>query len=342
MGRGGPTEAERSRIRAALLAGAVGDALGSRLATGPDERPTAPAPPDRNAISAVTQLTLFTAEGLILAARAGALQRPSERLRHLHRAALRWLRTQGERSRSPSFERAREGWLLGVEGLQARRAPDATCLDALRARRMGRLEHPLNRSRGCGAIPRAAPIGLARAVDDPFRLGCRAAALTHGHPTATLAAGFFAFVMRALLDGLDLEEACREGLEELRRWPAHEACAEAVELAVGAERDDPAPAGVGRPDAGLAAEEALATALFCARAASNLPGGLRWAIDLGGEGGTAGALTGGLIGAARGEAAIPGDWLERLELRAEIEHVADTLHTECGRRPADRGEPTRS
>ena len=64
---------------------------------------------------------------------------------------------------------------------------------------MGRMELPLNTSKGCGGVMRVAPVGLALGVDDPFRLGCEVAALTHGHPTGQLAAGFLAQLVRDLL-----------------------------------------------------------------------------------------------------------------------------------------------
>ena len=79
---------------------------------------------------------------------------------------------------------------------------------------------------------RIAPVGLVLEIDDPFRIGCELAAITHGHPSGYLAAGFLALVIRELLRGAALEAAAREALEELRRWPAHEECTSAVEGAL--------------------------------------------------------------------------------------------------------------
>jgi len=332
----------RSRLRGSLLAGAVGDALGAPIEFASWAEIQArfgpaglcelePAWGRRGAITDDTQLVLFTAEGLVLAARAGALARPSERRRHLHRAYLRWLRTQGESSAHPTFERTLEGRLLEVADLHARRAPGSTCLAALRGGRMGRLEQPLNASKGCGGVMRAAPAGLARGVADPFRLGCEAAALTHGHPTGTLAAGFLAHALRELVLGAGLPEALADALEELRRWPAHEECAAAVLAAQEAARaGPPGPADLEALGAGFTAEEALAIALACALAAPDLEAGLRLAVNHGGDSDSTGSLAGQLLGALHGEGAIPPRWLEALELRAEIERLADELASECG------------
>ena len=334
----------RSRIRGSLLAGAVGDALGApiefdslaaiRAAFGPEGlRDYAPAyGRDAGAVTDDTQMTLFVAEGLVLAARAGALHRPSERLRILHRAHLRWLHTQGAASRHPSFAGAlQEGWLVGVRELHSQRAPGNTCVAGLRAAHMGRREHPLNTSKGCGGVMRGAPAGLALDVDDPFRLGCEVAALTHGHPTGQLAAGFLAQLVRDLVAGAPLREACVDALEELRRWPACDETARAVEraLALAAGSSPPRPETVETLGGAWVAEEALAVALYCALAASTLEGALLLAVNHGGDSDSTGSIAGQIVGAIRGEEAIPARWLERLELREVVAGVADALWQEA-------------
>jgi ADP-ribosylglycohydrolase len=321
----------------------VGDALGApveflsldeiRARFGPGGvRELAPAYGRAGAITDDTQMTLFTAEGLVLAARAGALDRTDEVARIVHRAYLRWLRTQGGSSAHPSFERAGEGWLLDVAGLHAVRAPGSTCLAALRSARLGRMEQPLNTSKGCGAVMRMAPVGLARAVGDPFRTGCALAALTHGHPSGWLAAGFLAAVVRELAAGAPLEDAARETLVELRRWPGSEECAGAVDRALALAGAGPAATeAVEALGGGWVAEEALAISLYCAIKGPDLESALRLAVNHGGDSDSTGAITGNLLGAIHGERAIPSRWLDALELRAEIERVAEELHAACGR-----------
>ena len=86
------------------------------------------------AITDDTQMTLFTAEGLI---------RADNRLRDrgichpptvVYHAYLRWLETQGQPVQYP-YPEVRSGWLIDVPSLHSRRAPGNTCLAALRSGR---------------------------------------------------------------------------------------------------------------------------------------------------------------------------------------------------------------
>lgn len=337
----------RSGVRGSLLAGAVGDALGAplegaslaaiRARFGPQGvADYAPGRVRPGAVTDDTQMTLFTAEGLVLAARAGALGRWDETARIVHRAYLRWLRAQGVRSAHASFAgAAQEGWLWGRSGLDEPRGPGATCLAGLRGSRMGRVEQPLNHSKGCGGVMRIAPVGLALAVDDPFELARRVAALTHGHPTGQLAAGFQALLVRELLLGTPLADALDEALAVLRRLPGHEETTRAVTAASArAAGDAPSAEVVETLGAGWVAEEALAIAVYAARAAPDLESGLRLAVNHGGDSDSTGAVAGSLLGVLYGEAAIPVRWLAGLELRETIAETADALLAECMERTA--------
>jgi ADP-ribosylglycohydrolase len=98
-------------------------------------------------------MTLFTAEGLIRAHRRWVDRGICDVAGVVRGAYWRWLLTQG-----------------GA---------------------LGSLTNPLNDSRGCGAVMRAAPIGLSP-LNDPFALGCEIGAITHVHPTGCLASGALA------------------------------------------------------------------------------------------------------------------------------------------------------
>jgi ADP-ribosylglycohydrolase len=212
--------------------------------------------------------------------------------------------------------------------LKSRRAPGNTCLSALRARRMGSAQQSLNHSKGCGGVMRIAPVGLARSVGDPFVAGCEIAAITHGHPTGFLAAGFLALAIREAAMGTPLRAACEEALEELSRHPGHEECAAAVGRAISLSverRGQASPEDVESLGEGWVAEEALAIAVFCALAAPDVESALRLAVNHGGDSDSTGAITGNLLGASLGERAIPARWLAVLELREEILRLAEEL-----------------
>src|SRR5579883_1882250 len=137
---------ERDRFLGCLLGGAVGDALGApvefwslaeiRGRLGPaGVTEYLPAYGRRGAITDDTQMTLFTAEGLLRADNRGREKGIADPLAVVHRAYLRWLRTQDERP--PARPDPEDGWLLALPELHSRRAPGNTCLSALRSGRVG-------------------------------------------------------------------------------------------------------------------------------------------------------------------------------------------------------------
>ena len=154
-----------------LLGGAVGDALGAPVefhsihlirdkygSAGITDYVAAYG--RRGAITDDTQMTLFTAEGLLRAITMRRHKGICHPASAIHEAYLRWLRTQSEGSRANISEDKMNGWLIGVKGLHSRRAPGNTCLSALRGEEMGLMQPPLNNSKGCGGVMRVAPVGL--------------------------------------------------------------------------------------------------------------------------------------------------------------------------------------
>jgi ADP-ribosylglycohydrolase len=271
-------------------------------------------------------MTLFTAEGLLRACHRWQGRGIASIPGIIRNAYLRWLSTQEDR---PLEDWQRSGWLLGHSELHARRAPGNTCLGALRLDRLGTPADPLNDSKGCGGVMRVAPVGLAGV--DPFELGCRAAALTHGHPTGFLAAGYFAELVWRVCRGEKLEGAARSALATLVREPGHEETTRAIERGIAAARTARrTPEEVERLGEGWVAEEALAIGLFCALAARDFGDGILLAVNHSGDSDSTGSIAGNLLGLVHGEAGIPARWLKRLELRHVIAEVADDLWRHFG------------
>lgn len=335
-----------ARFRGCLLGGACGDALGAPVefmarseilqGFGPDGITTfAPAFGRRGGITDDTQMTLFTAEGLLRGAASGDRGRNhhAELLRSVAQAYLRWLRTQGEMNLEGLDEELVDGLAILPE-LNARRGPGRTCLSALHAMRV--LGAPArNDSKGCGGVMRMAPAGLfaaGRAVSmtpaATFRLGCDLAALTHGHPSGALPAGALAVLVRGLVRGESLDDALQATKGCLRRAPRHEETLSAIlraeDLAASGEPPETAIAMLG---GGWVAEEALAIALYCALTARDFGDGVWIAVNHDGDSDSTGAIAGNILGALWGEGAIPKDWLAELEAREVITAMAEELLT---------------
>ena len=329
----------RSRARGCLLGGAIGDALGApvefwsldeiRRTCGPrgvtSFLPAYGLP--GGAITDDTQMTLFTAEGLLRAfIRESERGIPASIPLVTRRAYFRWLHTQAMAWPDPDWPMdGRDGWLVGVEGLHHRRAPGNTCLSALVAGGHGEIDRPVNDSKGCGGVMRVAPLGLGD-VTQPFRYAAEVAAITHGHPSGYLAAGFLGELIAHLRRGEPLDGAIEAARRMLATYGGHEEVLQAVDAAVGL-------AGRGRPSAeqledlggGWVAEEALAISLCCALVATDPLDGMLLAVNHSGDSDSTGAITGNILGTIEGEGALPADLLDGLELRAVIAQVADDL-----------------
>jgi ADP-ribosylglycohydrolase len=341
-----PTDARlASRFRGCLLAGACGDALGApvefltlaeiRDRFGPAGiRDHVPAYGRTGAITDDTQMTLFTADGLLRAHVRSCLRSlgPAFTALTAH-AYLRWLGTQDD-AFAAHVAGGEPGWLIGHRDLFNKRAPGRTCVSALRQlRSVGDVAE--NQSKGCGGVMRVAPVGLffARAAEQiadaearAFQVGADVAHLTHGHPSGYLGAGAMAVLVYGLARGEPLTGALERALARLAGHDGHAettaALHRAAELAVQRPHDVEA---LQRLGAGWVAEEALAIAVYCALSAPDLESAVVLAVNHGGDSDSTGAITGSLLGARDGVDAIPGRWLADLELRDVIAAVADDL-----------------
>lgn len=336
---------KRARFRGCLLGGAVGDALGapveflSRDAIlerfGPDGISTyAPAYSRLGAVTDDTQMTLFTAEGLIRSWVRGSLKGITTEVGVTARAYLRWLLTQSERPRHlVDLSDEEPGWLFQQSDLHHRRAPGNTCLSALKDMEFLGDSPARNNSKGCGAVMRMAPAGLFVAsigrgvnADAAFELGTDLSAITHGHPTGALAGGAFAVLILELARGATLAEALTSAQRSLVKRPHHEETLLALKSArLLADQGVDHPSAIRQLGKGWVAEEALAISVYCALVADDFKHGVMLAVNHDGDSDSTGSITGNLLGVAHGVDVIPADWLQELELRDVIKEVADDL-----------------
>jgi ADP-ribosylglycohydrolase len=296
-----------------------------------------------------TQMTLFTAEGIALAGDKAIGSGPralSAVIESVHRACLRWLLTQEEeanwgRARTAPAALKAEGRLILEKGLWARRSPGMTCLAALQSGRRGSTSDPINVSKGSGGVMRVAPVGLR--YDDPeaaFRAGCEAAAITHGHPSGYLPAGFLAALVAGLSRGEGIALSFERATAILRAWKGHTETLTAIERAAAMASGRPKPGDAATPalpeaiDAlagqeeasgpggGWTGEKALAIALFCSLSfPDDLRSGVLAAVNHGGDSDTTGAIAGNILGAKLGKGAIPRDWIAGLDMAGLVERA---------------------
>ncbi|MEU8684276.1 ADP-ribosylglycohydrolase family protein [Streptomyces sp. NPDC048611] len=352
----GDIVARHARVRGCLLGGAIGDALGYpiefqslasiRNGYGPSGV-TGFLPVGGVVLGQVsddTQMTLFTAEGLIRAyARYGPVTGngiSSAGPVLVRNAYLRWLDTQNHPAPPAELALVRTGWLRQQTWLYARRAPGNACVSGLRYEHipdtLGELgaPGPVNPdSKGCGTVMRSAPFGLTgMPVRRAFEFAARCAQITHGHPTGYYAAGAFAAMIGHLLDGDSLEGAVLRSMELLARYPGHEETTAALRKAVDLAADGTAtPEKVETLGGGWIAEEALAIAVYCAlaRSADPAPGCTRvesaflLSVNHSGDSDSTGSLCGNLLGAHHGDLALPPSWLTAVEGRGTITELAD-------------------
>lgn len=287
-------------------------------------------------ISDDTQMSLFTASGLLLAK---------------HRMESREFGSWIESGIYPSYKRwvcVQSGFevvdalaalpyesdgtlpnILAVRELYASREPGRACFHTLYRGECGTIDKPINDSKGCGGVMRVAPIGLFF-HRDPMRaatVAADAAAVTHGHPSGFISAALFAFVIACLINGADLLDALYDGLDYIRRWNGFEETAAAARLAIEYfDTELPTDAAISKIGESWVGEEALAIALYCALKEPEPVKALRLSVNHDGDSDSTGAICGNLLGAMYGMSTFPRDWVAKLEIATFIAEMADALY----------------
>ena len=334
------------RFRGCLIGGAAGDALGYEVEFMPESSIFSKFGPGgiteyalhrgRAMISDDTQMTLFTANGVLLAAAMGKLGDVTACRKATSQCYREWLLTQDGVYPVQSAKPFR-AWLMDVRELYSPRAPGNTCLSALRQGGWGSVDGPINGSAGCGGVMRAAPAGLIcdpdrEGLDHAARLGAECAAITHGHdlgwlPAATLACA----VSRLAYGDVSVAQAVSEALDVIDRLyddaphlPFFEGLVKrALRLARTADDDLSAIHELGE---GWKGDEALAIAVYCAaRYQDDFDRAMIASVNHKGDSDSTGAITGNLVGARLGLAGIPEKYQTDLELRDTILTLADDL-----------------
>lgn len=356
------SEVYKDSIRGCMIGGAAGDALGYpvefssvpdiRMSHGPygiDEYEL-----DRRSgkalISDDTQMTLFTANGLLFGNTRGCLRGiAAPYSSYIAMAYKDWYMTQtiGFKDK-PSDARqytAYMTWLCDVPELFSRRAPGNTCLDALsdpsNIRRNDFINPPINNSKGCGGVMRVAPLSLIKwhNMASLITEAAQAAAVTHGHPLGYMTASVLCYIIHRIVFiedyPIDLKKIVLEAKEAVCDMfkdceytsELEDIIDRAVELS---ENDEADIDNIKCLGAGWVAEEALAIAVYCSlRYQNDFSSGIIAAVNHDGDSDSTGAITGNILGALVGYDAIEEKWKRNLELADVILEMADDLCYGC-------------
>lgn len=336
----------RDRFRGCLLGGAVGDALGygiefdswpeikARYGNAGIRDYAVDAYCPAGSISDDTQMTLFTAEGLLRAYTRMCAKGISSITGVTENAYLRWLHTQG----AEINDSLKDGWLITHRELFARRAPGNTCLQALHDLRDHKASHgetPLvrNNSKGCGSVMRLAPVALvAHAQNWPLaqtaRITTELAEITHHHRTSSVASVVFVVLLQLILQGSDKRTAVEKMLGFAQSLDGSDEFMSAFAALPDALSDK-------RPThevietllgGGWIAEQALLIAVYAVLQSDCFDQILRIAVNHSGDSDSTGAIAGNIAGALYGLNVIDEQrWLRDLELRDVIDEIAMDL-----------------
>lgn len=327
-----------------LLAGGLGDALGYAVEfIGGSEivRRHGEAVPanlaigggDIAVVSDDTQMTLFTAEGMIRAWMRSSSRGICAPEAVTAKAYLRWYATQ---TGAPIDEVGR-GWLFTDRRLHVQRAPGNTCMSALEAYEqtgvLPTVDAPPNDSKGCGVAMRVAPIGLCYSDRQAaFEMARDCGVITHGHPSGYWSGAYLAALIHDVVRGISLVDAMANAEALLANCEGSEEMLAILDRARRlARRGLPDMAAIESLGGGWVGEEAVGIALLCALTCDlaephAIEGALWRATAHSGDSDSTAAITGNILGAMVGARGLPEHWLAQLELRDTIERIATDLH----------------
>ena len=359
-------------IRGSIMGGAAGDALGY-----PVEFMTRQGILSKYGLSGIktfelnrsgkalvsddTQMTLFTANGILMGLTRGYMRgiggRPEN---YVDKAYIDWYYTQtGEKDDKYDL---RYTWLRDLPELAHRRAPGNTCLSACFNLLHGRKVS--NNSKGCGGIMRVAPFALLLAgymardgecpysIPEMFEAGAHIARVTHLHPLGFLPAGMLTELLYKLvpLSPEEVKDRISEiaedtiktldkvfvgQYEEEKRYLA-ELTRKAIRLAHSSTPDYRAIEELGE---GWTGEETWAISLFCSiRHIDCIHDAIVASVNHNGDSDSTGSVTGNIMGAIYGYDEIKrqrlfctgnNEFEETIELANIILALADDLTTGC-------------
>lgn len=325
------------KYKACLIGGAIGDALGYAVEF--KSEPEIFGQYGKNGItdyklrngkaivSDDTQMTLFTADGIIRGYYTGSYTDS------VYNSYKEWYITQTVTMHNNNYR----SWLMKIPELWNRRSPGMTCMSEISSGIKGSVRNPINDSKGCGGIMRTAPIGLffknTIMISMTDMLASEISAITHGHELGYIPSATFAHIINLISHSdISLKDAIMNSISHTKKLfddAGHisyfcKLINKAVRLAGKNINDLDAIHELGE---GWVAEETLAIAVYCALKYENdFEKAVVVSVNHNGDSDSTGAVTGNIMGAYLGMNAIPEKFLENLELKDVISEIAEDLY----------------
>lgn len=347
-------------VRGCLLGGAAGDALGyavefwgeNEIFSSYGKQGITKYELDEKTgealISDDTQMTLFTANGLLVGDTIGHMKGIWGMPRGFAAKAYEdWLYTQrGSFQNRAKRKYYQSSWLCDVPALYARRAPGNTCLSALMQReeegeKDDYIAEPINNSKGCGGVMRVAPVALMDWIEgDKLDMeAAQIAAITHGHSLGYMPAAVLCHIIHALVFGekrslKEIVQEAKEAAERLFAGDGHlKELTELIDLAVSlSENGGEDLENIHLLGEGWVAEETLAIAIYCSlKYEKDFSKGLIASVNHKGDSDSTGAVTGNILGALIGYEAMEEKWKENLECKDILLEMAEDLYWGCAK-----------
>ena len=347
-------ETYKDKIRGSIFGGAIGDALGYPVEFmsvdeiiskyGTNGITEYALHNGKALISDDTQMTLFTANGVLVARtrfeNRGIGGFPSSCVPMSYQD---WLKTQtSDYIGLDMNDNPKISWLLDVPELHSRRAPGNTCMQSLFAHSglIGRRgeKYLKNKSKGCGAVMRIAPLGLYYDSLDINRLMDEAveiSKITHGHSLAYLPAALLTYILNKIVyytdDSLSLKQIIVEAQMALVNHYKDDEYIDdffkIIELSIRlAENEKDDRKNIAEIGEGWVGDEALAIAIYCSlKYHQDFSKGIIAAVNHGGDSDSTGAIAGNILGAWNGYRNIESKWLDDIELFDVIDEIATDL-----------------
>jgi ADP-ribosylglycohydrolase len=177
---------------------------------------------------------------------------------------------------------------------------------------------------GNGSLMRILPVGIffaRKPVEELLNYVHRTSSLTHRHPRALMACGFYCLMVSALLQGFTADEAYLYAIEQATiyyaKLPYAEELSHFQRISSGLIGSVPETA----IKSGGYVIHTLEASIWCLLTTSSFQEAVLKAVNLGEDTDTTGCVTGGLAGLHYGLNSIPKDWLKIVARKEDIEKI---------------------